>query len=106
MELGVPLYITNRQIFIKAGYKQVPNHSFANHKYEEQWISRIDKLGKPKFPRFHIIKEKGWYIHYDYFETEEAHKTKTNKCPQILREIRRLNKIAEQYAISKTKSTA
>ena len=52
------------ELLEKAGYKQVPNHSYSKIKNEQNWISNTYLRGA-RFPRFHIIKNEAWYIHYD-----------------------------------------
>ena len=104
MEFGIVLNTCHKRNFlIEAGYRQVPNHCEAHIKYDEQWISNVDNFGTSHFPRFHIIKVgKQWFIHRDYYNNGDNHRTTIKKCPETLKEIKRLNKL---YA-TKSKTTS
>ena len=88
MNYGLPIHywIKNNkdEILKEAGYKLVPNHTYAKLQPYSQWINNCGI--KALFPRYHLIfDDKQWWIHRDNGGEDHNKISLENLKPEIER---------------------
>ncbi len=89
------------ELLIAGGYKQLPSHTYARIKHDQEWVSNFGCL-RQLWPRFHITRDaKIWHIHLDLKPEDEHYHGTIWHDPQIIHELKRLRKLKDNIKTNK-----